>query len=210
MQGREIRLEIAQCGHYTVELDGWHHALHIFANPLTDFGVDKSAANVRYLAPGVHEGDLELRDGETLFLEGGAVLYGSVTAIHKKNVRIVGYGVIDGSREVRTDETPLLPWNLDGTEDLRDEAALRRHLSEKRVLKGCVRLYSCENCQVAGVITRDSATFSMIFADCAASIANGPKPSACGAITATASTFSTATMCAWPTAFCGILTIAWF
>ena len=167
VQGREIRLEITRCGHYTVELDGWHHALHIFANPLTDFGVDKSAANVRYLAPGVHEGDLELRDGETLFLEGGAVLYGSVTAIHKKNVRIVGYGVIDGSREVRTDETPLLPWNLDGTEDLRDEATLRRHLSEKRVLKGCVRLYSCENCQVAGVITRDSATFSMIFADCA-------------------------------------------
>ncbi len=153
--------------HYTVELDGWHHALHIFANPLTDFGVDKSAANVRYLAPGVHEGDLELRDGETLFLEGGAVLYGSVTAIHKKNVHIVGYGVIDGSREVRTDETPLLPWNLDGTEGLRDEATLRRHLSEKRVLKGCVRLYSCENCQVAGVITPDSATFSMIFADCA-------------------------------------------
>ena len=65
--------------------------------------MDKAAPGVRYFGPGVHEvGNLELEDGETLFLDGGAVLYGSVWAIHKKNVRIVGYGVIDGSREERT------------------------------------------------------------------------------------------------------------
>ena len=109
VSGREIAFTIAQPGAYTVELDGFHRALHLFANPLTDFGVDKSAPNVRYFGPGVHEvGELELSSGETLFVDGGAVLYGSVRAIHKKNVRIVGYGVIDGSREVRTNDTKLI------------------------------------------------------------------------------------------------------
>ena len=52
VSGREIAFTIAQPGAYTVELDGFHRALHLFANPLTDFGVDKSAPNVRYFGPG--------------------------------------------------------------------------------------------------------------------------------------------------------------
>ena len=167
VSGREIAFTIAQPGAYTVELDGFHRALHLFANPLTDFGVDKSAPNVRYFGPGVHEvGDLELSSGETLFVDGGAVLYGSVRAIHKKNVRIVGYGVIDGSREVRTNDTKLIAADGSGARDLRDEATLRAFLREANVLKGCVQLYSCEDCEIAGVIARDSATFAYILADC--------------------------------------------
>lgn len=167
VSGREIAFTIAQPGAYTVELDGFHRALHLFANPLTDFGVDKSALNVRYFGPGVHEvGELELSSGETLFVDGGAVLYGSVRAIHKKNVRIVGYGVIDGSREVRTNDTKLIAADGSGARDLRDEATLRAFLREANVLKGCVQLYSCEDCEIAGVIARDSATFAYILADC--------------------------------------------
>lgn len=100
------------------------------------------------------------------FVDGGAVLYGSVRAIHKKNVRIVGYGVIDGSREVRTNDTKLIAADGSGARDLRDEATLRAFLREANVLKGCVQLYSCEDCEIAGVIARDSATFAYILADC--------------------------------------------
>lgn len=164
VSGRTIEFTITETGHYTVELDGFHCALHIFANPATDFGVDRSAPNVRYLAPGVYEGDLELSDGETLFLDGGAVLYGSVTAIHKENVRIVGYGVIDGGREIRTDTTGLLVYHYTG--DLRDEALLRATLAEQNTLNGCVRLYSCRHSEVNGPILRDSAGFAAILADC--------------------------------------------
>lgn len=165
VSGRKIKFTITKMGQYTVELDGYHCALHIFANPATDFGVDKTAPNVTYLAPGIHElGDVELTEGQTLFIDGGAVLYGSVTAIHKNNVRIVGYGVIDGSREVRTDTTGLLVYHY--TKDLRDEATLREALAEQDVLNGCVRLYSCRNSEVFGVILRDSASFAAIIADC--------------------------------------------
>lgn len=143
VNGQEITFTVSRCGQYTLELDGWHNALHIFVNPVTDFGVKKDDPKVRYYAPGVHDiGNLELEDGETLFVDGGAVLYGSVTAIGKKNVRIVGYGVIDGSREKRTSDTGLITWGLGMNTDFRDEETLRQHLAEKKVLNGCVHLYS--------------------------------------------------------------------
>lgn len=164
-EGREIRFTIKECGYYTVELDGWHNALHLFANPATDFGVDREAPGVLYYGPGVHEiGDLELEDGQTLFVDGGAVLYGSVMAVQKKSIRIVGYGVIDGSREVRTDDTFLITWDMSGP-DFCQEEILRKNLEEKKVLHGCVHLYSCTDSEIAGVIARDSSTFSFIVAD---------------------------------------------
>lgn len=167
VNGRDIEFTISACGQYTVELDGWHNALHIFANPVTDFGVNKDDPNVLYFAPGVHEiGDLELQDNQTLFADGGAVLYGSVTAIHKKNVRVVGYGVIDGSREVRDNNTLLITWETEKCLDFRDEKVLRAHLAERRVLHGCVHLYSCQDAEIAGVTARDSATFAYIIANC--------------------------------------------
>lgn len=167
VSGRDIDLTITQCGQYTVELDGLHNPLHIFANPPSDFGVDKAAPNVLYLAPGIHElGNIELKDGQTLFVDGGAVLYGSVEVIHKKNVRIVGYGVIDGSREVRDNSTQLITWELNEKIDLRHEDTLRAHLAEHHVLRGCVHLYSCTDCEISGIIARDSSTFAYIVADC--------------------------------------------
>jgi hypothetical protein len=168
VHGQEITMTISKPGAYTVELDGMNNALHIFANPMTDFGVDKSAANVRYFGPGIHHvGYMELDDNETLFIDGGAVVYGSVSVIHKKNVRIVGYGVIDGSCEERTSDTLLIAVDYDiNGRDLRDEQVLRSYIREKGILKGCVHLYSCQDCEVAGVITRDSATFAYIVANC--------------------------------------------
>ena len=167
VSGREITFTVTEPGAYTVELDGMNNALHIFANPLTDFGVDKTAPNVRYYGPGIHEiGELELNDGETLFVDGGAVLYGSVSVFHKKNVRIVGYGVIDNSREERTTDKLLIAVDYEKGLDLRDEAVLRQYIRDNKVLGGCVHLYSCQDCEITGVITRDSSTFAYIVANC--------------------------------------------
>ena len=167
VSGREIAFTIDRPGSYTVELDGWHNALHIFANPLTDFGVDKAAPGVRYFGPGVHEvGNLELEDGETLFLDGGAVLYGSVWAIHKKNVRIVGYGVIDGSREERTSRSRQICSARGEDLDCRSEETVRALLKTEPITRGCVRLYSCQDCEIAGVIARDSSEYAYTLAGC--------------------------------------------
>lgn len=164
----EILFTIEKPGAYTLELDGYHQPLHIFANPLIDFDVDINDPKVHYYGPGVHEvGNIELQDGETLFVDAGAVLYGSVCAIHKKNVRVLGYGVIDGSREERTSKTRLLAGTRDAAGDeLTDEKTLRDFIKEKKVLNGCVHLYSCRNAEIKGIIARDSSTFAYIVADC--------------------------------------------
>jgi polygalacturonase len=41
-------------------------------------------------------GELRLKDNETLYIEGGAVVRGCVRATSAKNVRIGGYGILDG------------------------------------------------------------------------------------------------------------------
>ena len=96
-EGRAIGLTLPGPGAYTVELDGFHHALHIFCCPVRDFGVDKTAAQVLYFGPGVHRiGHLEVGSGQTVFLDAGAVVYGSITAVHaqedvyKRQVRSPG------------------------------------------------------------------------------------------------------------------------
>ncbi len=173
--GRSIALTIPGPGAYTVELDGFHHALHIFCCPVREFGVDKTADNVLYFGPGVHHvGHLEVGSGQTVWIDGGAVVYGSITAVHARDVHIVGYGVLDGSEEVRTTETGLITWDFSGV-DFTDEAVLRRHLADKRVLRGCIRLYSCQDCSIEGVICRDAASFAVALADCVDTRCDGVK-----------------------------------
>ncbi len=164
--GRRIAFTLNEPGQYTVELDGFHRALHIFFDPISIFGVDRSDADVLYYGPGIHRvGKVELNDNQTAYIDAGAVVYGSFTAINKSNVRIVGYGVVDGSEEVRTSETGLLAYSFEGV-DLTDEKALRELLRKNAVLDGCVRLYNCSDSSVEGVTLRDSATFALIMAGC--------------------------------------------
>ena len=65
----------------TVELDGPHHALHLFADPPEAEAPKSDAAGVRYFGPGVHRpGKIRLQSGETLYVAGGAVVYTAVEA----------------------------------------------------------------------------------------------------------------------------------
>jgi len=45
-----------------------------------------------------------LSDGQTLFIDQGAVVYGAVEAMEKKNISVVGYGILDNSRMFRNGE----------------------------------------------------------------------------------------------------------
>jgi hypothetical protein len=88
-------------------LAGTNVALVVEGKPLLFIYADKVAENipspaakgVYYFKAGqVYEiGELRLKDNETLYIEGGAVVRGCVRATSAKNVRIGGYGVLDGS-----------------------------------------------------------------------------------------------------------------
>ncbi len=151
------------CGQYTVEADGPHHALHVFVNPIKEY--DGERITYRFAGGEHHVGSIELGDHDTVLIDAGAVVYGSFYAICAENIRILGHGIIDGSREERNDETALLAYDYENPIP-RDSQGIRAFLHAHRVLRGNIRLYRCKNVHIEGVICRDSASFSIIAAGC--------------------------------------------
>jgi hypothetical protein len=101
IQGQEITFTLEHPCKITVELNGsLHNALHIFANPLEENTPDPGDPNVIYFGPGVHEaGVIELKDGNTLYVAGGAYVYGRVNSIGQKNINIRGRGILCGQKD---------------------------------------------------------------------------------------------------------------
>lgn len=93
-------------GQYSVEFDNMHQALIVFINPEKEFDINPEDENVMYFGKGVHIIDerIELCDNQTLFIDEGAVLYGSINAEDKQNIKVVGYGILDNSRMQRANE----------------------------------------------------------------------------------------------------------
>lgn len=96
----------SEAGQYTVEFDNSHHVLNVFINPEKEFEVDKNDKNVIYFGAGVHYVDkrIVLKDGQTVFIDEGAVVYGAIEAVDKNDVKIIGYGILDNSRMNRANE----------------------------------------------------------------------------------------------------------
>lgn len=81
VKDKKVSFRFGGPGHYTLETDGFHNALHIFINPVKDYGAEKEGPGVIYFGPGVHRpGKIELKSGETLFIDGGAVVHTSVSS----------------------------------------------------------------------------------------------------------------------------------
>ena len=55
IQDGALTFVIERCGGYTVELDGYHQALHVFANPFKIYAVDLTDENTLYFGAGVHD-----------------------------------------------------------------------------------------------------------------------------------------------------------
>ncbi|MDO5144980.1 MAG: glycosyl hydrolase family 28 protein [bacterium] len=90
---------ITEPGQYTVVLnDSVNKAMHIFANPLETDVPDPNDPNVFYIGPGEWVMDaIALKDNQTLYISGGAVVHSIVSVANAENVRICGRGIIDGS-----------------------------------------------------------------------------------------------------------------
>jgi len=186
VNGGTIEFSITKPGQYVVECDGFHNALHIFANPPENFGIekmDKNDPSLIYFPPGVHRpGAIEIKSGQTIYIDAGAVVYGSIVGINVKNSRVVGYGIIDGSEEIRDDYTLLLATDISSWPSLKenfirrnkmpvpefslDSEKLKKYLTDTETLCGCIRFYNSENIEINGVICRDAASFAIIPAAC--------------------------------------------
>ncbi len=99
-----VRFTLKEPAKLSVEFNGSiDNALALFAYaPETEIP-DPADENVLYFGPGIHTpGDLEIKSGTTVYLAGGAYVYGSFyTEKGAENVRILGRGVLDGRDHAR-------------------------------------------------------------------------------------------------------------
>ncbi len=156
--GGSVQVTFPGPGQYTVELDGIHHTIAVFINPEKEFDIDKASSDVIYFGPGVHTETykINMQDNQTVFIDEGAVLYGGISAIRKKNVSVVGYGIIDNSKMIR-----------DGVSAYR---------SGKAEFNGTPIFFeNCENITVQGVTIVDSSCFCLHVDGCTNFVADNVK-----------------------------------
>ena len=191
--GKTVKFTIEKAGQYTLELDGWHNALHIFANPVCDYGVCPEDENVIYFPAGVHHpGLIQLQSNQTVYIDKDAVVYGAVIAVQAENIKILGDGILDGSWEERNNQSILVPvdqyrrnprWDIyspilkghpsvdpvypvKGSAMLQDKDAFLKYLEDGHYLYTCIHLYECKDIEIKGVTLRDASGFTVLPANC--------------------------------------------
>ena len=95
--GNTIRFRVKEPCQLVVEINDHHHALHLFVNP-----VERQKKNpdqyTLYFAAGRHQpGVIELKDNESVYIEGGAIVETMIRANNAQNITIQGRGIIDAS-----------------------------------------------------------------------------------------------------------------
>ena len=94
---------------------------------------------------------ISFSDNQTVFIDEGAVLYGAIEAIDKKNIKILGYGIIDNSYMERGDE-------ING-------CAVLAPATDKK-LGNPIFLNRCENALIEGVTIVNSSGWNIYLDGC--------------------------------------------
>ena len=144
-KGRTVTFDLIQPGGYSVEFDGYHNNLHVFADAAKEYELPRNAL---VFGPGAHDiGIRELKSGDTVYIDPGAVVYGGFHASNATDIAILGRGIIDMSR---VKEKILFPATGDGHEAVKN--AKRWHT---------IHLTGCRNVRVDGVTVRDSLCYNL-------------------------------------------------
>ncbi len=97
-RGATITFPLASPEKLTISRPGDHFAeadmLFLFANPPETSGITGHTPGVRYYGPGVHQGSIDAQSGDTIYLAGGAVVFGALNLWQVHDVRVLGRGMI--------------------------------------------------------------------------------------------------------------------
>ena len=139
IKGDNIFFELDQPAKLTIEVNGnIKRAIHIFANPLEKNAPKKGDANVIYFGPGIHKvGRIPVESNQTVYISGGAVIYGCIKAENLENLKIAGRGIIDGSVYDRWVDTTVP-----------------------------IDLRNCKNSSVEGIVLLDPAAWTLNIFEC--------------------------------------------
>ena len=136
-QKREIAFDVPGAAPIVVEVNGFHRALHLLPTPIYEKPQDLNAPNLRYFGPGVHNvGRIDVKSGDEIFIDAGAVVYGGIHGKNVENVTISGPGILDAA-----------PF-------------------ERGKLNGLFRFIDCKNITIDGIIQRDPDVWATTCARC--------------------------------------------
>ncbi len=139
----QIVFELPGPGQFTVEVNGWHNALHLFANPPESSAPSADAPDVLFFGPGVHHpGKVTLESHQTVYVAGGAVVYGSFHAQGAHDIQILGRGIIDVSEAERGEGGGAI--RLADCTDIRIDGLVLRDPDV-----WCCSLFGCKNAEIS-------------------------------------------------------------
>jgi Glycosyl hydrolases family 28 len=132
-----VTFQMSKPGYVTVEVNGYHHALHLFASPMEEDKPNPDDPKLRYFGPGIHQaGLINLKSGETVYVAGGAIVHGLIRASGVSDISILGRGILDAST------------------------------FERKGNPGPISLHGCRNVKIDGIIIRDSNVWAVTPRDC--------------------------------------------
>ena len=100
VKGRDITFTIPGPQKLYIEINGLPH-LAVFANPLEVNPPKAGDPGVIFYGPGRHNpGQIKLQSNQTIYIAGGAVVYGDITGKDLKNIKIDGRGILQGKVKI--------------------------------------------------------------------------------------------------------------
>ncbi len=142
-EGEEVEFTLPRPGQYVLELDSEHHALHLFYDPPTE--VSEKSEVTRFFGPGAHfPGRIDLVSGDRVYIDPGAVVYGSIHALHVRDVKIFGGGVLDAGVHERVFWNDCVRW----------------------AAQCAVMLIGCEEVELRDIVILDSPIWTVGVFDC--------------------------------------------
>ena len=165
IDGNKIKFKLDKIKPVAVELGNSHTMIHLFPNPIQKSPVEKKVKdfccpqcsfcspvvneipenfdkNFYYFSAGVHHvGTLMLKSNDTVYIEGGAVVYGSLVADNAENIKIFGRGILDTANIERANR-----WARGGF--------------------GNLHFRNCKNIKIEGIILRDPNSWGVNIRRC--------------------------------------------
>ena len=100
--GGPVKLSITRPGDYSATSE----MLFLFVNAPEANPPRESDPGVRYYGPGLHLENIDAKSGDTIYLAGGAVIFGGINLWGVENVKVLGRGIVvyDGPQDPIHDE----------------------------------------------------------------------------------------------------------
>ena len=154
-----IQFRLSKPQQLSIELNGSIKSpLFLFANAPEKTRPAKKDRDVIYFEAGkIHyPGIINLKDNQTVYIEGGAVVVGVIKSKAAKNIAVKGRGILDGTYNNRLNDSLLKSFNGD-----------RSLLSSmKGTYHQFLEFTDCENVTVEGITLHNSTSWQVVPINC--------------------------------------------